>query len=374
MSVYLSRQQGAMAITAAIWLVFFLGMTALAFDVGHLFIVRNELQNAADAAALSGANCLNKTTAGPDCTATPSTTINWTMASTKATNAIGLNKSDGTGLISGTVQTGYWNVNGGTALQPTSLSPLGSCTVVAGTMTTTCDKPAVMVTLRRASGSNGGAVGTLIASMFGGSAVSISASAVAVLSSPGSVLPGSLVPVAINQCMYGLYWDALSNSPKSATTTMLNGVPQVIGQPWQLRIGSSYHYPNCQSGQWTSFALDRNDVPSVNNLINNGNPSPLQIGDPTWIEPGTKAAVYDTLDAKYPTPPGADVTVLVVNNPIGWSTNTQTPIVAFAGFRIDEVNKKDKYVEGHFIKGSMSSGASGIGPYYGIYTPPRLAQ
>ena len=370
----MKRQKGVMALTAALLLTFLAGLAALAFDIGHVLIVRNELQNGADAAALAGVNCLNKTTAGSDCTSIPSAILNWTMASTKATNSISYNKSDGTSLVNGTVQTGYWNMNGGTALQPTSLSPLGPCTIVAGTMTTPCDKPAVMVTLRRSSGNNGGAVGSLVASMFGAASTPISATAVAVLSSPGSVLPGSLVPMAINKCMYDLYWDASTNTPKNATSTDLNGVPQTIGQPWEIRIGSSYHYPNCESGQWTSFALDRNDVPTVQDLIANGNPTPLGIGDPTWIEPGVKAVLYDNLDARYPSPPGADVTVLVVNNPIGWSTNTQTPIVAFAGFHITLISKKDNYVRGHFINGATTSGANGIGPHYGIYTPPRLAQ
>jgi Flp pilus assembly protein TadG len=364
-----------MAITFAIWLTFLIGIVALAFDIGHILIVRNELQNGADAAALAGANCLNKTAAGTaDCTNISSATLNWTIAANKATNSIALNKSDGTGLIDGTAQYGYWNVNGGTALQPTTLSPLGPCTVVAGIMTTPCDKPAVMVTLSRAGGTNGGPVASLVASMFGGTRIPISASAVAVLSSPGKVLQGSLVPMAINKCMYDLYWNSATGSPTTATSIDLNGVPQVIGQPWEVRIGSSYHYPNCESGQWTSFALDVNDVPTVRNLINNGNPTPLQIGDQTWIEPGTKSSLYDDLSAKYPTPPGADVTVAVVDNPLGWSTNTQTPIVAYAGFHIDAVNKTDKYVQGHFIKGAMTSGAGGIGPSYGTFTPPRLAQ
>jgi Flp pilus assembly protein TadG len=373
MSINLSNQRGAMAVTAAVWLVVFLAITALAFDIGHLFIVRNELQNGADAAALAGANCLNKTAAGSDCTNVPAPAINWAIASTKATSSIGFNKSDGTGLINGAVQTGYWNVNGGTALQPTTFSPLGPCTIVAGTMTTACHKPAVMVTLSRASGSNGGPVRSLVAAMLGGNAIPVSARAVAVLSSPGSVLKASLIPMAINKCMYDLYWDIAANGPRLATTTTLNGVPQTIGQPWEVRIGSAYHYPNCESGQWTTFKVDNNDVPTVRDLIANGNPEPLAIGEQTWIEPGTKSSLYDDLEAKYPSPPGADVTVLVVDNPVGWSTNTRTPIVAFAGFHISNVNKKDKYIQGHFIKGSITSGASGVGPYYGVYTPPRLA-
>ena len=55
----LGKQKGAMLITASLWLILLIGLAALAFDVGHLMIVRNELQNAADAAALAGANCLD---------------------------------------------------------------------------------------------------------------------------------------------------------------------------------------------------------------------------------------------------------------------------------------------------------------------------
>jgi hypothetical protein len=248
-------------------------------------------------------------------------------------------------------------------------------------MTTPCHKPAVMVTLSRASGSNGGPVGTLIASMFAGAAIPVSGRAVAVISSPGNVLPGNLIPQAINKCMFDLYWDSTTNSPKLATTTTLNVggvlIPQVIGQPWELRIGSSYHYGTCDSGQWTSFNLNVNDVPSVRNLITNGNPTPLGIGDNTWIEPGTKTALYHDLSAKYPTPPGADVTVLVVDvaNPPGLNSQGQAPIVAFAGFHIDDIQGGPGfYIQGHFTKGITTSGSGGIGPNYGVYTPPRLAQ
>ena len=173
-----------MLITASLWFIVLIAFAAVAFDVGHLLIVRGELKNAADAAALAGANCLDKTTApsGTDCTSTQGP-LNWAIAATKATNSVGMNKSDGTSLISGTVQTGYWNLNGGTTLQPTTLSPIGPCNKdVTGVAVGPCDKPAVMVTVRRAAGSNGGPVGTLLATMFSGSAISVDGTAVAVRS------------------------------------------------------------------------------------------------------------------------------------------------------------------------------------------------
>lgn len=370
-----------MLITVTMWLMVLIGLTALAFDVGHLLIVRNELQNAADSAALAGAHCLDKTTAvsGTDCTTVKSAALNWTVAETKASNSIGMNKSDGTALINGTAQTGYWNINGGTALEPTSLTPLGPCTVVAGVMTTPCHKPAVRVTLARAADSNGGPVGTLIGTMFGAAPAAIGASAVAVLSSPGNVIPGSLIPVVINKCMFDQFWDSATGSPKIYTGTPIDtkGL-STVGQPWEIRIGTSYLYGICESGQWTSFALDQNSASAIKNLIDNGNPTPLAIGDNTWIEPGVKASNYNDLDAQYPTTdsvPGANVTILVVDMAGGLNDKGQTPIVAFAGFHITDVQGgSDKYIQGHFIKGATTGGSSGIGPYYGTYTPARLAQ
>ncbi len=51
----LNNQSGVTAVLVAIMLTMFLGFTALAVDTGHLFVARNELQNAADAGALAGA-------------------------------------------------------------------------------------------------------------------------------------------------------------------------------------------------------------------------------------------------------------------------------------------------------------------------------
>ena len=378
----LKHQNGSILVLSAGILIVLTGFAVLAIDVGRIYFVRNELQNAADSAALAGANCLYRQSLGgstTDCTSANATTLNWTRANAKAVDQL-RNNSAANVAISTTdtghqINVGYWNINGGTTLQPTTLTPIGPCTVVGGTMTTACDKPAVSVSITKDTGKNNGPITMLTSAMFGGNNVPMTAKAVAVISSPGTVPSSSLIPQAINQCMFNLYWDSTTNSPKLATTTTLNGVPQVIGQPWELRIGSSYHYPGCESGQWTSFSLNVNDVPSVRELITNGNPTPLSIGDSTWIQPGTKNTLYDDLDTKYPTPPGADVTVVVVNQPSGWTTNTLAPIVAYAGFRITDIQGgSDKYVQGHFIPGTTSTGSSGIGPFYGTYTPPRLAQ
>lgn len=370
-----------MLLTASLWFLTLIGLSAVVIDVGHLVIARNELQNAADAAALAGANCLQRTPTGSatDCTQAPSTAMHWDTAAAKAFSSIALNKADGATLGTGlqmadAISTGYKNLLAGpqAALQPRTLSPVGIY-----------DKPAVMVVLRKDSGMNGGPVQTLITRMFGGAAQPMSASAVAVISNPGSTRGGTLIPLAINKCMYDQYWDANSNSPKLATSTTLNGVPQVIGQPWEVRIGSSYHYPNCDSGQWTTFEQDANDTPTVRQLITNGNGNPMAVGDPTWIQPGTKTALFDDLSNRYPTPlspPSAntsnalDVSLVVVDQPSSLNVKGTAPIVGFGGFHITDIQGgSDKYVQGHFMA-LTTPGSGGVGPNFGSLTPPRLAQ
>ena len=51
-------QRGVAAVVVALLIVILIGVAALAVDIGHLLVVRNELQNAADAGALAGARFL----------------------------------------------------------------------------------------------------------------------------------------------------------------------------------------------------------------------------------------------------------------------------------------------------------------------------
>ena len=51
---FVQGTEGAIAVLTALGLVAFIGFASLAIDMGHLYTVRNELQNVADAAALAG--------------------------------------------------------------------------------------------------------------------------------------------------------------------------------------------------------------------------------------------------------------------------------------------------------------------------------
>jgi Flp pilus assembly protein TadG len=58
---FVQGAEGSIMVLTALGLVAFLGLASLAVDMGHLYVVRNELQNTADAAALAGASNLIQT-------------------------------------------------------------------------------------------------------------------------------------------------------------------------------------------------------------------------------------------------------------------------------------------------------------------------
>lgn len=70
-----NRQGGTAAIVVGISMVMLIGFLALVIDLGHLYIAKTELQNAADAAALAGAKELNGKASGVASAVTKATEI-----------------------------------------------------------------------------------------------------------------------------------------------------------------------------------------------------------------------------------------------------------------------------------------------------------
>jgi len=325
-----NNESGAVLIIVALLLTVFLGLAALSIDVGYMMVVRNELQNAADAAALSGAGYFwhNNTSGTP----------NWSAAQAGASTTAPSNKAGGNTIVDYEIQPGYWNLaNTALGLQPTSITPGAN------------DVTAVKVTVRRAAGKNGGPLNTFFGAIVGKSTVDVSATATAISASPGTAKTGAFLPVAITKAVADQ-----KNSYKCGSGS--------------FRIGSSYHYPTSEAGQWTSFDVDSNNVPTIRDLIANGNPTTLNIGDSIWIQPGTKTTLYSSV------PVPADVVLPVVNN---LDTHSFVPIVGFVCFHItDSVGGSGKYIEGCFNDSCYAGNTGGInpGPNYGAYAPPALVQ
>jgi Flp pilus assembly protein TadG len=104
-----ARRKGAIAVLAAVFMVVMLGMVAFSVDVGYIAKTQDELQNAADAAALAAADVL----------------VNGNAAATTAAQTyLALNNVAGQPLdpANMTVTIGTWNTNT-LAFTPTSQSP-----------------------------------------------------------------------------------------------------------------------------------------------------------------------------------------------------------------------------------------------------------
>lgn len=314
-----------------------LTLGAFAVDLPRVATVRNELQNAADAAALAGAAKLLPSGSGPD----------WPSAASTTSAAVSLNASDGATLSVAGVQTGFWNLTG-------SPSTLQAQTITPGAY----DAPAVQVTVTRSTSLNGGAVSLLLGGFLDLLSTSASATAVAVAAAPSTVGAGGLFPMVVDQCVLNQYWDAQTSEPAIDPST---------GQPYEFQVGNGHLYgASCEAGQWTSFLVNANDVPTVRGLITSGNPSPLSIGDDIWIEPGVKTTIYSDV------PVGVTIVIPVAAQ---IDMHSYVPIVAFAAFHVDgSYGGSNKYIEGHFVGGYRIPVQSwGIGPQYGAYVAPRLA-
>ncbi len=326
-SILPRRQRGSVVVLFALLLPVLLGFAALAVDVSRIQLTKQELQNAADAAALAGAAMLNAP--GGE------TPYNWTAATQSATGFIGKNPVSTTILTSGDVLAGY--VRPGDPLvtvhSPTEtgwISPF--------------DVPAVRVDLELSVGKNGGPLQLLFGTLLGSPSVNVHVAATAAAYPPGYAAAGALFPVVLGRCLYDLYWNYATRSPKLDPAT---------GKPYNIQIGSVYN-STCLSGEWSTFNTVLNDAPSVQALITNGNPVPVQVGSLTYVQSGVKDAVYNSV------PFPKTVAVPVINNVITGSNQTVVAIAAFQITGVVRINGKS-YIQGNFTEGLKVAGLSAGG-------------
>jgi len=334
-------QRGGLIALAAPLALALVALTALSVDIARLFVARNQLQNAADAAALAGAGKLGSYIA-------PS----WSAAQAAALTALQRNKAMGALLQQGTIESGFWPIGGEGPLRPHGQGP---GTPQLG------ENPGVRVTISLANGVNGGPVNLLFAPVFQRYLASVSASAVAVVATPGFASEGSLFPMVLNKCMFDQYW--------------VNGAP--VNPNQVVRIGSAYHYPGCSAGQWSSLDLFSQSAKVTKTLLSTGNTVELTIDDEVFIQSGTETSIYGVVQGIIDAKGGSWEVLIPVVDKADLSKSGATPIVAFAPFRLTAaVGGSSKYVEGRFIanfKAPGTSGGAGGGAFFGATTPAILA-
>lgn len=364
-----SHQRGAIAVMAGLLLFVLLGFGAFAVDFAYAYVVKNEIQNAADSAALNGAACVVK---NPSCGNTSlADDALWKFGEDRAAAFVDDNKAEAVALQAGTTEAGYWNVSSQTfkrMLAGENYTPSPS------------EYRAVRVVISKAGNANGGGAQSFLSRIFGVSEIPLNAQAVAIVAGPSQALPGGAFPVVISKCMYDQYWDSANNRPEPATSTSNpsgdSSLDQTIGQPWRFNAISSYHAPNCWSGQWTSFTDPNNDVPTIRNLIENGNQSAVGIDTSVWLQPGTKAALYkDVNDCSASGDKSCEYkNVLVVDDTD--ATHSFSKVVGVACVRILGADGgKTKSITMQMVADETKcpeQAVSGGGPLYGV-TLVRLA-
>jgi hypothetical protein len=275
----LRDQRGVTIILIALLMVSFIGVAAFAIDFGHLYVVRNELQNAADAGALAGARYLyinNGTTinVGANQIAYDAATVN---KSEKAPVEVNWQPGGNTGTD---VERGHWSFGMGSlpkgfypndSLLPPQLWDL--TTVELDESTDFIN--AVKVKTRRESTP----AASFFARIFGYQSFPVNAEAVAYIGFAGTLTPqGVDQPIAI--CKQAIL---------DANGKYTCGVGRMINSG--ANIGH-------QTGGWTNFAqpCTTANVPSVRPLVcGTGNPEPIDLGQGIGTVGGMEQTIYDQL-------------------------------------------------------------------------------
>jgi hypothetical protein len=319
---FFAGESGSVAVSVAVVLVVLLGMSAVAIDYGHLASVRGELKKAAEAGALAGSRSLVPYVGAP-------LTPNWTTGQNKATQTVLLNRADNEALTDSQVEYGYWSLLTRT-LQSTGIVPTAS------------HLPAVRVSLAKAAGHNGGPIQMFFAPIFGIITRDLSVQAVAVISFPTGVGKGALKPMVATKSIVNNYWNRFD--------------PLNPGLPFQFKLGDG---SQADDTMWSTFKEDDNSNAYTKELILNGNPAPLSIGDSIHLQPGARAVDYG------PNEMGKFINqtvVLPIVDPATLVANTEAPILGFIAFHITGYSQGGKYIEGYFDKEYVITNPQGVGP------------
>lgn len=317
----IGSQSGSVAAVVALVLVVLLGMAAVAFDYGHLTWVQSELKKASEAGALAGARALVPYVGAP-------LTPNWTAGQNKATQTVLLNHADNQALADSLVEYGYWNLTTRT-LDSSGIVPTAS------------HLPAVQVTITKAQGINGGPVQMFFAPILGVATRDLSARAVAVISFPKGVGNGALKPMVATKTIVNNYWNRFD--------------PLNPGQPFQFKLGDG---SQADDTMWSTFKVVSNSNDYTKQLIDQGNPDPLYIGDSIHLQPGVRAVDYG------PNEMGQFINqtvVLPIVDPATLVADTSAPILGFIAFHITGYSQGGQYVAGYFDKEYVITNPQGVG-------------
>lgn len=347
-------QSGAVGLLFGLCLTLIVGVAALVIDLGQAFVVKREVQKAAEAGALAGARAL---ALDPTKANGLAASLNWTYAKTQATNAVHQNSANGSFLNNfntdsdlAKVQAGYWDTNWTSATAPANLN--GYLDPAGYIADTTHEIPAVKVTIAQARSGSGGTapITTYFASMLSVPSIAVQGSAVVMLPSITKTLNTSCFPFAIPQSYAKSHW---ADDP-----------------PTPFTVGSVQH--DTSGGQWTTLGSTDNSANYVDSLIL-GTEAPAYIskGDQIYIQNGERGSVYNTVQTQFAAHPNKIYMVPVVKD--GFLNGAWADVVGFVPYMVTATSGSGNnvYVEGHFVPGYVDPKGEGVsGDYTG--DPARI--
>lgn len=344
------NQRGVTVVLVGVLMVAFLGFAALAVDISHLYLVRNELQNAADAGALAGARFLYR----EDATAPYGIVLDTGEARVRALNAAIANQSenlpvevDNPDSGTGDIQVGHWSFGIGTLAKGFYLSDGVPILDIWNYTTQELDGNvnfinAVKVTTRRGgSSATASQAASFFARIFGYQGFSVSTDAIAYLGYEGTIGPGDVdLPMAVCR-------EAITDP----NGKLLCGVGRMINSG--ANIGH-------QTGGWTNFTQDppvgsdctTANRPTVWPYIHNKcsgsvNTTMIYFGYPLGTTGGMVENIYDELISCWQTQAGLP-TNPTSNNPSDFPTQPLTvrlPVIKCPGNNVLPCNG-DQPVDG----------------------------
>ena len=336
------NSRGVAAVMVALTLTVLLAMGAAAIDIGHALVARNELQNAADAAALAGARTLGIAYEGM----TPAQMAIYTLtggdraaivAAAQTTSALNHAAAVNVSVNAAEVQVGLWNS-------------------ATKTFSPTANQPRSVRVVTHRDGSVNGPISTFLANVVGMSSVNVSAAATAELTAISSTPLGALdFPLAISELFFSQFGcgDSIQLYPSNGTPQSCAGFTTFEQTPSNDRamrdilngmIAGTYQAPPTTAGvtqlQFTNGTLSNPTWTALRNL---------------YLQKSAETGYWDALVPVYQ---GSDC-----------SPSGAIPIVGYANIRITNVAGPPT----HTVTGNVScplfqGGGLGGGPAFGVFT------
>lgn len=338
----LENSRGAVAVMVALTLTVLLAMGAAAIDIGHALVARNELQNAADAAALAGARALGIAYEGM----TPANMARYRLtggdqaaivSAAQTTSVLNKAAAVDVSVNAADVQIGLWNS-------------------ATRTFTPTANQPRSVRVVTHRDRSANGPISTFLGSVVGMSSVNVSAAATAELTAIGSTPLGAMdLPVAISELFFSQYGcgDSIRLYPSNGTPNSCAGFTTYDVSP-----SNDNAMRNILNGLFNGTYRAPPTTAGVTQLqFTNGT-----LSNPTWnalrnlfTQQSAGTGYWDAL-----------VPVYKGNN---CSPSGAITIKGYANIRITNVQGSPN----HLITGNVTcplfqAGGGGGGPAYGVFT------